>query len=359
MNPRSLHQILAGYSKGDAISNEALTIRAIARARGLASEIYCETARVLPELRGDMRDLSRAAAELGPEDAALLHLSIGSPANALFPSLRARKAILYHNITPPEWFEGVRDATARMLAHGREQARALAGTAAVTLADSAYNATELETMGHREVGVFPLALDFSHIRTAPDRGVMREYGDGRLNVLFVGRGVPNKRIEDLLAAFYYLRRYVEPSARLVHVGSYAGCERYLSLLRARTREWKLEDVLFPGSVPQPQLAAYYRRATVFLCMSEHEGFCVPIVEAMAHDVPVLAFAAAAVPETLGGAGVLFHEKRFDLVAEMIARIARDARLRAGILAAQRRRLATFESRDLAAELWLKLGPVLA
>jgi len=356
---RSLHQIVAGYSKGDAISNEALTIRATARARGLASEIYCETARTLPELRGDVRDLSRAAADLGPDDAVLLHLSIGSPANGLFPSLRARKAILYHNITPPEWYEGVREATARLLAHGREQARALAGSATVTLADSAYNAAELEAMGHRDVGVFPLALDFSHIRTAPDRGVLREFNDGRLNVLFVGRGVPNKRIEDLVGAFYYLRRYIDPAARLIHIGSYAGCERYLSLLRSRVREWKLEDVLFPGSVPQPQLAAYYRCATVFLCMSEHEGFCVPIVEAMAHDVPVLAYAAAAVPETLGGAGVLFREKRFDLVAEAVARVARDDKLRAALLARQRRRLADFESRDLGAELWRKLAPVLA
>ncbi len=359
MSARSLHQLVAGFSRGDAISNEALKIRSLARARGLASEIYCEPGRILPELRGDVRDLARAATDLGPDDAVLLHLSIGSPANEIFPALRARKAILYHNITPPEWFEGVRDATARMLAHGREQARALAGTAAVTLADSAYNAAELEAMGHRDVGVFPLALDFGHIRAAPDRALLREYGDGRINVLFVGRGVPNKRIEDLLAAFYYLQRYVEPASRLIHVGSYAGCERYLSLLRARTREWRLRDVVFAGSIPQPQLAACYRTASVFLCMSEHEGFCVPVVEAMAHDVPVLAHAAAAVPETLGGAGVLFGEKRFDLVAQMIARIARDAPLRAGILAAQRRRLAAFESRDLAAELWHKLGPMLA
>lgn len=359
MSARSLHQFVAGFNAGDAISNEARVIRAAVRARGLASEIYCEPARVPPERRRETRDVVRAAEEIGPEDAVLLHLSIGSPANDIFAALRtARRALLYHNITPPEWFAGLRDATARLLAVGLEQARRLAGVARVTLADSAFNAAELRALGHPEAAVFPLAMDFREIRAAPNAARLREWSDGRLNVLFVGRGAPNKRIEDLLAAFHYLQRFVEPASRLIHVGSYAGAERYLGLLQARVRAWRLRDAVFAGALPQAGLSAAWAAAHVFLCLSEHEGFCVPLVEAMAHDVPIVAYAAGAVEETLGGAGVLLRTKRWDLIAELIGRIARDARLREAILAAQRRRLAQFEQRDAAAELWRHLAPIL-
>ncbi len=219
MSVRSLHQFVAGFNYGDAISNEARLIREMARRRGLASEIYCEPGRVLPELRREIRDVARAREELRADDAVLLHLSIGSVVNEIFAQLPCRRAILYHNITPPEWFEGLNETTARWLRLGREQARALAGVAEVNLADSAFNAAELRAMGYDRVQVYPLALDFTFIRTPPDRALLQEWGDGRLNVLFVGRGVPNKRLEDLLAAFHYLQRYVEPASRLIHVGS--------------------------------------------------------------------------------------------------------------------------------------------
>ncbi len=358
LTARSLHQFVAGFNHGDAISNEALLLRRFARDRGLASDIYCEPARVLPELRREVRDVARAEAELGPEDAVLLHLSIGSVVNEIFWRLRTRRAILYHNVTPPEWFEGLNEATARLLALGLQQARQLAGTAQVTLADSAFNAGELAAMGHRDVKIYPLALDFSQIRAAPDPTRLREWADGRTNLLFVGRGAPNKRIEDLLAVLHYVQRWVEPAARLIHVGSFAGTERYLGLLQARAREWRLRDVVFAGPLPQRALSAAYAAATAFVCMSEHEGFCVPLVEAMAHGVPVVAYAAGAVPETLDGAGVLFRQKRWDLIAETIGRLARDPALRRGVQDAQRRRLERFERRDAAAELFDLLRPLL-
>lgn len=357
MTPRSLHQFVAGFNLGDAISHEALVIRSLARARGLASEIWCDPLRVPPERRSEIRDLSRAPAELGPNDVVLLHLSIGSPSNEVFTSLPVRRAILYHNITPPEWFRGLRDSIARQLALGLEQARALVGAAEVVLADSTFNAAELRAMGYNRVAVFPLALDFDRILTPPDPHQLAEWRDGRPNVLFVGRGVPNKRIEDLLAVFYYLQRYIEPTARLLHVGSWAGTELYLGRLRAKAREWGLRDVVFTGTLPQPRLSAAYAAASVFLCLSEHEGFCAPLIEAMAHDVPVIAFAAGAVEETLGGAGVLVHEKRFDLLAELIGNLLHNPTLRAGILSVQRRRLANLRRRDLAAELWTHLEAI--
>ncbi len=348
---RALHQLVAGYAHRDAISNEARALRERFRAWGLASEIFCAPRNTAPELRGDARDLDAAAAAIGPDDGALLHLSIGSPANDLFPRLPGRKALLYHNVTPPEFFRGINEGTARVLAQGRDQLRRLAGAAELVLADSAFNARELEDAGYGRAAVLPLVLDFAHLRTKPDPALLRAYtGEGLINVLFVGRGAPNKRLEDMLAAFYFFQRYVAPDSRLLHVGSFAGTERYEALLHARAREWGLRNVDFRGSTSQAGLSACYRAAHVFLCLSEHEGFCIPLVEALAHDVPVLAYDAGAVAETLGGAGVLVREKRFDLIAELMGRIARDAALRAGILARQRRRLADFEHRDLDMEL---------
>ena len=202
---------------------------------------------------------------------------------------------------------GVHEPLARELAWRLEQMKALAGVAPVVMADSRFNAAELEAAGYGPVRVLPLLLDFDRIAAAPDAALLRRLDDGKANVLFVGRCVPNKRIEDLLHAFHYFQSFMAPESRLILVGSLAGFERYHAYLRSIACRLGLQDVLFTGAVPQAELNAYYAAAAVFLCMSEHEGFCIPLLESLAHDVPVVAFAAAAVPETLDGAGILFRE----------------------------------------------------
>jgi glycosyltransferase involved in cell wall biosynthesis len=357
--PRALHQLVAGFSNGDAISNEARVLRGIFRTWGFVSEIYCERARVLPELRPGIRDLSSLGAEVGPEDIVLLHLSIGSPANLLFRELAARKAVLYHNITPPEHFRAVNEHTAAQLARGREQARGLAGVAQVNLADSAFNARELAEWGYANPRVLPLVLDLEGLRGPPDRAWRERYADGRTNVLFVGRGVPNKRLEDVISTFGHFQRAVRADSRLIHVGSFGGAEVYRAVLTTRVKELGLRDVDFHGSLPDAQLRACYASAHAFLCLSEHEGFCIPVLEAMAWDVPVLAYAACAVPETMDGAGVLAHHKDFPALAEMLGRLATPGPLREAVLAGQRARIARYRARDLGAELRGHLAPLLA
>jgi len=355
---RTVHQLVAGFHHHDAISNEALVMRRHFREWGHASEIFSETRRINPDHREEVKDISVLRAVCGAEDVAILHLSIGSAVNDLFPELPCRKVILYHNITPPEYFRGLQEEIARHLARGREQMRKLAGVADVVLADSAFNARELEALGYGNVGVLPLMLDLSRVRVKPHGPTLRRYRDGVKNILFVGRCAPNKCIHDLIHAFYYFKTFVEPGSRLLHVGSSGGLEHYHALLLATSRDLELDDVNLLGSAEQDELAAFYQTADLFLCMSEHEGFCLPLLEAMAHDVPILAYDAAAVPDTLDGAGVLFREKDFAAVAEMMRCMIHDGPFRQAVIAGQRARLARYEARDLAGELRGHLRTVL-
>ncbi len=356
--PTAIHQFVAGFSKGDAISNEARVLRDRFRAWGFASEIFCETKRILPELRKDAHDISTCTPSAS--DIVLLHLSIGSPVNEAFRAMACRKALLYHNITPPEYFRAINPQTADSLARGHDQVSMLAGVAEVNLADSHFNAKELETTGYTNVEVLPLVLDLDRFGGAPDRRVTRALKDGRTNILFVGRCVANKCIEDLIGTIAVYTQTVDRDARLIQVGSYAGSEPYYAFLLARCRELGIDNEVFlAGSVTEAQLNAYYDAADVFLSMSEHEGFCIPLIEAMVHDLPVLAYGAAAVPETLDGAGVIFYEKNFEVVAETIGRVVSDVALRSAVVQGQRERLARYRGRDLEGELRKHLAPLLS
>ena len=354
----AIHQFVAGFSHGDAISNEALVLRDIFRQWGYTSDIFSEERRILPELRKDAFDAASNVDRFSADDIVLLHLSIGSDVNDIFMELPCRKAILYHNITPAHYLRGIQEQIASNLARGREQAERLAGCAQVVMADSAYNAQELHDWGYGKVEVLPLVLNLDKLHDRPNRKILRKYDDGMVNIVFVGRCVPNKRIEDLLYAFYYFSTYVEPNSRLIHVGSYAGTEQYHALLLTLIRDMELTNVEMIGSVRQDELNAYYRSADLFLCMSEHEGFCIPVIESMVFHVPVLAYAKAAVPGTMDGAGVLFKEKQFDLIAEMMGKMVKDPSLRSAVVQAQDERIARYEGRDLEEELRGHLGALL-
>lgn len=357
MTTRAIHQFVAGFGRGDAISNEALVFRRILRSWGCESEIFSEQKRILPELRGDVRDLKTFNAKT--DGAVILHLSTGSAVNDFFASLPLRKIVRYHNVTPPDYFRGIAEQTAHICARGREQAKMLADKAELALAVSAFNAADLTAWGYRDVRTLPFLLDLPELCEEPSRRVMKNLRDGLTTILFVGRCVPNKRIEDCLAAFYYFQKYVEPNSRFIHIGSFAGMEAYHAMLLAMVREMDIQRVEMPGAVPQHELNAYYKSSSVFLCMSEHEGFCIPLIESMIHGLPILAHDAAAVPETLDGAGILFREKQFDLVAEMMGRLTRDSSLRSAVVKGQRERLARYEKRDLATELRQYLGSLLS
>lgn len=359
MSVPAIHQFVAGYAAGDAISNEVRMLRSIFKGWGAPeSFIFAERRNTAPDMQFDVKDIREDVGLIGKEDIALLHLSIGCDANLVFKDLPCKKAILYHNITPDRFFRGFNEKTAHMLARGRQEAELLAHSAQVVLACSKFNAEELASMGYPPATVLPLVLDFSALRGKASKRVLNMVGDGLTNILFVGRCVPNKCIEDLLNAYYYYVRFVNPLARLIHVGTYGSADPYHLMLLARAKEMGFQNLLFAGPVSQEELNAYYRSAHVFLCMSEHEGFCIPLIEAMVNDVPVAAYVAGAVPETMDGAGVLFHQKDYAIVAETIDRLAKSTPLREGVLKAQRARLARYEAAPLANILREALAPLM-
>jgi len=346
----AIHQFTAGFAWHDAISNEANHFRNIFRKWGYSSEIFCDPANTGRDRRGEIKDIHAAVSEISPDDLVLLHLSIGSVANTVFESLPCKKAILYHNVTPAHYFQFTNPQTAAHLQRGRQQVAALAGKATINLADSAFNAQEMESMGYANVQVLPIVIDTELMSIPPTPRLMDKLKDGMLNVIFVGRCSPNKKIEDVLRVFAWLQKNITPLSRLTLVGSKAGNERYHAMLLAMCKEWQLANVTFTGSVSQDDLHAYYKSAHAFLCMSEHEGFCIPLIESMMYDVPIVAMADAAVPETLDRAGIQLTERAYDVAAEAIYRLHQDRDLCNAVLLAQRERLARYKSRNLEAEL---------
>lgn len=355
---QAIHQFVAGYSRGDAISNEARVLRDIFRGWGHESQIFCDPDRILPELKKDCFDVRSAPEKIEANDIVLHHLSIGCQGNRIFKEIHCRKALLYHNITPAEHFAFINLEIAGQLEQGRKQMKELAGVAEVNLADSRYNADELQELHYGPSEVLPLVLDLSMLDGKSSPLVKPFYANGKKTVLFVGRCAPNKAIEDLLHAFHYFQKYVEPNSQLIHVGSAAGVEEYLAMMKARSKELGLHDVLFAGPIPQDQLNAHYEMADLFLCMSEHEGFGIPLIEAMYKGLPVLAYDCTAVGDTMGGAGVLTKEKHWDEIAEMMGQLIHNQSLRTSVISEQNERIKRYTTRDLEQELKNHLSPLI-
>jgi glycosyltransferase involved in cell wall biosynthesis len=351
-----ISQFVSGFMDGDAISNYALELQKIIRSWGIRSDIYGVGRHVRSIHPGrclDVKDYQSRS-----ENIAIYHFSVGSEMSDFFRSLPEKKVLIYHNITPPEYFYSISEEKAKVLREGRRQLFELAKVPDLALGVSPYNAQELAQAGFKDPKVFPLILNIEDLNTKPRKKIFRQYKKKGLNIVFVGRVAPNKKIDDVILSFYYIKKLVDPHAKLMIVGAYAGMDLYLAYLRVLTIDLGLTDVFFTSHIAQYDLVAYYRLADIFLCMSEHEGFCIPLLEAMYFDVPVLAFAAAGVPGTLNGAGVLFHKKDYPMVAEMVRALVEDPHLREAVLAKQRKRLRDFDPSRWASEFNSLLAPLM-
>jgi glycosyltransferase involved in cell wall biosynthesis len=340
-------QWLPAAHRGDAIGDEALRIREALRRARWESEIYALD--IDEEAAGEVLPF----ADRRESDVVLLHFALPSPLTAELASVRARRVVIYHNITPPEFFRGYDDELVRIAARGRSELRALASECELALGDSEFNRQELEDLGFERTGVLPILVDFApYERTVPSPVLSRWLLDGRPNFLFVGRVYPNKRFEDLAKLAFFYKKYVSENFRFVLVGKAGRMEPYRQSVQALADRWGLRpsEFLFTGHLSFEELVACYRTASLFVSMSEHEGFAVPLLESMLFEVPILAFAAGAVPDTLGGAGVLFHRKNYEELAEMALLLATEEGLREKVVLSERRRLERFQPARVEAEL---------
>jgi glycosyltransferase involved in cell wall biosynthesis len=335
-----IHQWVPAAHKGDAIGDSARKVRAMLREMGHESELFALT--IDDDLRGDVLPFADAAASGG--DVTIFHFALPSPMTEAFARLKGAKVLQYHNITPAAFFAPYDTGLFRLAALGRQELATLAGRVDLALGDSDFNRQELESLGFNRTGVMPIAVNTERITAAPPRPALeRILRDGLINILFVGRIVPNKKIEDHIRLAEMYKRYIDSYYRFIFVGRYDGLPRYYAQIRALIEQYEMlpDRFWFTGPVPDDDLAAFYRWSDAYVSLSEHEGFCVPLVEAMAADVPVVAYAAGAVPETLGGAGLLFAPKDLEVAAELLGTVVYDHAVRAGVLEGQRRRLQDF------------------
>jgi L-malate glycosyltransferase len=351
-----INQWVPAAHRGDAIGDSARRVRSILRQQGHRSEIFAMT--IDEDLRGDVLPFSDPAARTG--DVTIFHFALPSPMTEGFASLPGRRVLQYHNITPAHFFAAYDPQLFRLAALGRRELATLVGRVDLALGDSDFNRQELESLGFRPTGVLPIAVDTERITSAPRRPALEKIlSDGLINILFVGRIVPNKRIEDHIRLAEVYKRYVDSYYRFVFVGRYDVVPSYYAQIRALVHEYKMlpDRFWFTGPVPDEDLGAFYRWADVYVSLSEHEGFCVPLIEAMAADVPVLAYAAGAVPETLGGAGMLFSPKDLEHAAELMGMLVYDRSVRQAVIQGQRRRLRDFSPERIAERLEAVLSEV--
>jgi glycosyltransferase involved in cell wall biosynthesis len=336
-----VNQWVPAAHKGDAIGDSARRVRALLRQMGHQSDLYAMT--IDDDLRGDVIPWTDAGARKG--DLTIFHFALVSPMTAEFAKLPSGRVLQYHNVTPAHFFAGYAPEIFRLAKLGREDLQTLVGHTDIALGDSEYNRQELEALGFTNTGVFPIAVDTDRITNAPRRPALEEVlnEEGWTNFLFVGRIVPNKKIEDHIKLAEHYKRYVDEQYRFVFVGKTDATPRYYAAIRALLERYRMPQgrFIFTGPVPDEDLATYYRTASVYISLSEHEGFCVPLLEAMAADVPVLAYSSTAVPDTLGGAGVQFAPKDLEYAAELLGELAYNDDLRTQVIARQRTRLADF------------------
>lgn len=346
-----IDQFVPSFARHDAIGNHVLQLRTLIRGAGFGSEIFYE--HLDPRLAGEARPFRECDPTPDPGRLILYHASTHTEMTGwLAGAAGAGQAIVvdYHNITPARYFSVWEPLAARSMEAGRAQLAALVPLVTAALADSEYNASELTAMGVSGTRACPILLDLDEYHQAPDPAPASRLGEGPL-WLFVGRIAPNKCQHDVIAAFAAYRRLYAPGSKLALIGA-ATSGRYQKALEDMVDDLGLAGAVdMPGSTPFSQMLGYFHRADVFACMSEHEGFCVPVIEAMELGVPVVAYAAAAVTETVAGAGVLLQDKDPVAVAASVHALLSDPTRRAALVEAGRARAQDF-SRAVTSARWM-------
>jgi L-malate glycosyltransferase len=347
---KAVHQVVPSVVAGDAVTSQALAWQGLLRLWGHEGGVIADHVRA--GFGGRVYRLNDSRGLIRRADAVVVHYSLWTPAWTMVLETAASIVLCYHNVTPGHLIRKFNPRIADLCDQGRSNLVRFAGRTSAVVADSAYNAREVEELGIGPAQVVPLLLN-----VAPNGAADREPGGSV--VLTVGRVAPSKQLDSLILAFAEYQRVHEPEASLVLVGPDEGFEGYRAMLDAFVRRVGVRRVSFTGRVSREELDAWYRTATVFASTSAHEGFCAPLIEAMAHDLPVVAVDSGAMPETIADAGLVVTERDPAVFAAALNEAASSPELRAQLIAAGRRRANDFAPEAVAARLREALEPVLA
>lgn len=352
-----IHQLVPALHDGDAIGDSARAMRDFLRSAGHTSNIYAYT--IDDSLSDEAIDFNVSPPETSAEDVLIYHFALPSGMTEFIKRATCRKALIYHNITPAHYWLSFDASLVHLAYAGRKELESLAPFMERSAGDSEYNRLELENLKFRNTCVLPIYVKQERYQVKPSQMILDRMNDGCFNILFVGRAAPNKRLEDVLKLLYFYRRIYSQLARAIFVGKTNVVPEYSASLTELRMTLGLmpEDVVFAGHVDWPELVAYYKSSHVFVSMSEHEGFCVPLVEAMICETPIVAYAVAAVPYTLGNAGVQFQTKNFSDIAAICNRINKDATFRESILQSQREQLTKFSRESIEKSIEEFLSPL--
>lgn len=345
-------QMLATISFGDAVGNDARALYESIKKKGYETGIYAENIDVRLNGTEGIKRIDQIP-QLKPEDIILYHLAIGTKLNFELKNYTGRKIIIYHNITPSEFFYGYNFDSYHLCKDGLLGAKYLGGYAEYVLADSQFNKRCLLELGYQcKMDVLPILIPMEDYQKKPNQKIIEKYGNSDCtNILFTGRIAPNKKQEDIILAFAYYQKYYNKNSRLFLVGSDAGMESYSNQLNQYVKKLGVKNVHFTGHIAFDEILAYYRVADAFLCQSEHEGFCVPLVEAMIFNVPIIAYDNSAIAETLGGSGILLKDKNPLETAAIMHRLLCDTKLREKVISNQKKRLEDFDNKKIEDLFW--------
>lgn len=333
---KRIDQVTVGFRPGDAVSTNVANIQRILRGWGHHSRVFAAMDHVAKESRRDClpaEDISRNATDI-----LIYHFSIGSSILPYVLDFEGPRIMIYHNITPAHYFSSYNSEVARRLDEGRKQLARVRTQFHLALADSEFNRLELEELGFEETAVLPLFLDPENLENQ-DPPKRTSFLQADLDtLLFVGRLAPNKKAEDLLKIFSLYQKFYNRRSRLVWIGTWGGAELYYIELKDLVKELNLQNVFFAGLVPDDVLRASYSYSTILTCPSEHEGFCVPVLESFHYGLPIISFDDSALPETIGNAGIIIPNRDHALFAEAIHRLLTDTPLRKELIRRGKKRL---------------------
>lgn len=351
---RAIHQLLAGGMRGNAVVAEALAIEQAARQWGYTVHTYCPEPH--PSVAGSILPLAQCRS--ARDDLLLLHLTTGSTATDFCMSQHNPLAVIYHNITPPSYLLGLGKGLSEHSRSARTRLPELAKRAALGIAHSTYSEQEMKQVEFKRTQVVPVVVTHALEEAAQRNASSRVGRIPEATLLHVGRVVPNKRLEDIIKVYYYYQK-INNLSKLIFVGDATSAIQYYEWLQRLVRAYKLDSVQFTGQIGPDALAREYRKASLYLTMSDHEGFCVPLVESMRFGVPIVAYASSAIPETLGNSGVLAQRKDYADIASMVHLLHQDTVLRSQVIYAQMERAKAFEPELVLDQLRQALEPVLS